>query len=325
MTAPRSIGLRVVVACALLALAAVPARADGGVGVVVTGEATMQPQLAAQLETWLRSHGHHLVSAPLPPEAINSLIDCFVVEDQGCARRVVEKRSKTPSVVFAQVTVVAGDTALDRTVTLTAYWLDKGRDAIAERRSCTRCTDVTLRDTADDLMIALAGAGSNRGRIKVTSKPEGASVIIDGKPIGTTPLDYSLPLGDHRLVIEAPGRISETRAVAIRKGHTATVEVALAAPPPRPSLPYVVIGGGVVVAITGGILLALDEDLAPNDTTTRRYFDSAPGGIALLATGAAAIGAGVYLALRAGGKPRSAPAASFVPGGGGVIGWAGRF
>ena len=173
-------------------------------------------------------------------------------------------------------------------------------------------------------MAALAGSGSSRGRLKVTSEPAGARVVVDGKPIGTTPLDYSLPLGDHRIVIESPGRHTAARSVSIRKGKTATVEVALAVKSPRSKLAFVVIGGGVALGITGGVLLALDQDVAPGDTQTKSYFDSAPAGVALLATGAVAIGVGVYLAVR-GGKPRtSTPTVSFVSGGS-VIGWAGRF
>src|SRR5512139_2546500 len=138
----------------LFVLASSPAIAGtGDVGVVVVGEVTMQPQLAAQLEGWLRQHGHQLVPAPLPPDAINTLTDCFVIEDEGCARKVIEKRSKTQAVVFARIDLKA-DSA-DKTVTLTAYWFDKGHDPIAERRFCERCTDVTLRSTADELMAAL--------------------------------------------------------------------------------------------------------------------------------------------------------------------------
>src|SRR5262245_10671869 len=141
----------------LLVLSTAPARGD--VGVVVTGEATMQPQLAAQLEAWLRQHGHTLISAPLAPEAINTLIDCFVIEDEGCARKVVEKRAKSKSVVFARVEVQPGSIqGTERTVTLTAYWFDKGKDAVAERRFCERCTELTLKSTADELMAALSGA-----------------------------------------------------------------------------------------------------------------------------------------------------------------------
>ena len=74
--------------------------------------------LAGQLDTWLRQHGYNLVSAPLPPDAINTLIDCFVIEDEGCARKVVEKRAKSKSVVFARVEVQQTAQS-ERTVTLT--------------------------------------------------------------------------------------------------------------------------------------------------------------------------------------------------------------
>ncbi|HWU88759.1 MAG TPA: PEGA domain-containing protein, partial [Kofleriaceae bacterium] len=151
--------------------------------------------------------------------------------------------------------------------------------------------------------------------------------LVDGKPIGVTPLEYTLPLGDHRIVLQAAGRVAETRGVSIKKGQTATVEVTLAASP-RSKLPYAVIGGGVALAIAGGILLAIDEDPDPSKTANPTYLDTGPGGAALLATGVVAIGAGVYLAVRGGGRrsdaPRSAPTVSVLRGGG-LIGWAGRF
>src|SRR5688500_7423585 len=125
----------------LLLVASSPALA-GDVGVVVVGEVTMQPQLVAQIEGWLRQHGHQVKPASLPPDAINTLMDCFVIEDEPCARMVVEKRAKTTSVVFARVDLKSGDDVPTRTVTVTAYWFEKSREPIAERRFCERCTDV---------------------------------------------------------------------------------------------------------------------------------------------------------------------------------------
>jgi hypothetical protein len=318
----RTTCLRALLATAILALAAVPVRADRSVGVVVTGEATMQPQLVAQIETWLRSHGHNLVPAPLPPDAINALIDCFVIEDQACAQRVVEKRAKSDSLVFAQVNVTSGATALDRTVTLVGYWLNKGSDAVHERRQCERCTDITMRSTADELMASLAAAGSNRGRVKLTSSPPGARVTVGGKELGRTPLDYSLPPGEHRLVFELEGRSAESRRVSVVKAETVSVDVEFAAPRPGRGLAYVTLAGGAALALAAGILLRIDEDV-PASTMDPEYLDTAPAGVALVAAGAAAIGVGVYLLVR---KPseRSAPAVSLVSGGG-VIGWTGRF
>ena len=125
---------------ALLVLAVVAsahvAHADGNVtvGVVVNGEATMQAPLVAQVESWLRGHGHQLQPTPLPPDAINRLVDCLVLEDQKCARNLIEKRARTESLIFARVDVSAGDAGRD--ITLTAYWFVKGHNAAAERRVC---------------------------------------------------------------------------------------------------------------------------------------------------------------------------------------------
>jgi hypothetical protein len=321
MTSLRSTRAPALLAAALLSLAAVPARADGTVGVVVSGEGNMQPVLVAQLETWLRSHGHDLVSAPLPPEAISALIDCFVIEDQSCARKVVEKRAKSEAVVFAQASMASGAGA-DRTVTLTANWIAKGKDPLTERRSCERCTDAAMRATADELMAALAGASSTH--LKLTSSPAGARVSLDGKPVGETPLERNLSLGDHKLVLELPGRPAETRKVTAKKGEPLTLDVAFAPEPPKPNrLPaYLTLAGAVVLGAAGGYLIKIDEDV-PNNTTDPTYRDTAPAGVALAAAGGVALGVGVYLLVR---KPsrRAAPAVSLVPGGG-VLGWAGRF
>src|SRR5262245_7457900 len=127
MTSRRSSGLRALLAVAILALAPAVARADDDVGVVVSAEAMIQPQLFAQLETWLRMHGHEVVSTPLPADAVAGLIDCFVIEDQNCARNIIDKRAKTDSIVFAQATVATGANGADRAVTISIYWIDKGK------------------------------------------------------------------------------------------------------------------------------------------------------------------------------------------------------
>ena len=177
------------------------AHAGGDIGVVVTGEGTMQPQLAAQIEGWLAAHGHTLVASPLPPDAITALVDCFVLEDQRCARGVVEKRAKTSTVVYARVD--AKTTSGGRDVTLTAYWFDKGHAAVAERRTCEHCTDQSLRTTADDIMKKLAGSGVGElGHVGIRSTPPGARISIDGQAIGVTPLDWDLAAGKHTILLD---------------------------------------------------------------------------------------------------------------------------
>lgn len=132
------------------------ASAHADIGVVVTGEATLQPQLAAQLEGWLKQRGHVVQPSSLEPDAINTLIDCFVIEDLSCARAVVEKRSKAQTILFARVEMTPNESDGSRDIAIIGYWLAKGHETLAERRTCKHCTDETMRSTADDLMLALA-------------------------------------------------------------------------------------------------------------------------------------------------------------------------
>src|SRR4051812_16614476 len=187
--------MRTVITLALLIALGSPARAGGDVGVIVTGESSMQPQIVAQIESWLSQHGHTLVPSPLPPEAVTALIDCFVIEDQGCARSIIEKRAKSTTMVYAKLDTKNASNGT-RDVTLTAYWFDKGHDAITERKTCQHCTDQAMRTTADEIMKKLVGGGAV-GHVKLKSVPPGARITIDGQPIGVTPLDWDLPPGKH--------------------------------------------------------------------------------------------------------------------------------
>ena len=159
---------------ALLALLAsgATARAERA-GVVVTGEATLQPQLAAELEGWLREHGRQLDGSPLDPDAINTLIDCFVLGDESCARNVVDRSSKTPTVIYARIEVTPNRDDGTRNVTLVGYWLEKNAvHAVADRRQCERCTDKSLRGLADDLMVSLSHLATPSAQAGLSARAE---------------------------------------------------------------------------------------------------------------------------------------------------------
>ena len=63
------------------------------VTVVGSGDADLQATVVQHVEGWLRGHGHTL-GPPLSPEATSSLLNCMVMDDQGCARGVVEAQAK---------------------------------------------------------------------------------------------------------------------------------------------------------------------------------------------------------------------------------------
>jgi len=140
----------------LLVLAAtlLPATSRAEVGVVVTGEATIQPMLSAQLADWLHDHGRTVQAGALEPEAISTLIDCFVLEDLNCARKVVDVRARSSSLVFARAEATSNADGT-REVAITGYWFQRDHEAVTERRVCKRCTDQALHTTVEDLMLAL--------------------------------------------------------------------------------------------------------------------------------------------------------------------------
>jgi len=314
---------------ALLVLATLwsaTAHAGGDIGVVVTGEGTMQPQLAAQIESWLSAHGHTLVASPLPPEAITALVDCFVLEDQRCARGVVEKRAKAKTVVYARVE--SKQTGAGRDITLTAYWFDKGHEAVAERRTCEKCTDQTLRVTADEMMRKLAGSGAgDLGHINFRSSPAGARISIDGTAVGVTPLDWDVAEGKHTILFDKEGRQPESREIVVTSGKTETVDITLdilghhGGGGESKLLPVGVMALGGALIATGVVLIAIHQDPGPNEPYM--IHNTRTAGIGFAIGGAAVAGAGVYLYFFRH-ESSSAPVAAY-SGDSGYIGWAGRF
>lgn len=304
-----------------LALATRLAAADGDVGVVVSGDKTMQPQLLSLVEGWLRSHGHHVVASPLPPEATNKLIDCFVIEDTSCARKVVEAQGKTQTVVFARVEVADNAATSMRDITITAYWFERGSDPVAEKRACDRCTDTALRETGDALMSALAGPNRKTvGQLPLASRPPGAHITVDGRPAGVTPQDVVLAEGAHEIVLTANG-LEARRTVTIVRGVNQRLELELGRSTPRSKLPLAIMGGGGALLLTGVILYATSE----SDTGAKpEYRDTRALGVGFIIGGLAAAGTGAYLWFVKKQPTDSAPAIAITPHGA-YIGWGRAF
>jgi hypothetical protein len=265
-------------------LTAATARAEK-LGIVVTGDPSLQPQLTAQLERWLHDRGRTLVPGALEPDAINTLIDCFVLEDLGCARGVVETRARSRALLFARVEQTSNRDGT-RNVSVTGYWFQKHSEPIAERRICTSCTDGKLYETVDELMLVLAH-----------DPPPGISGVLPVAATGSAPLPAPLVQPD------APPPASEQASS-------------------RRMLPYGLIGAGALGVVGGLVMIGIDEDPTPHGVQRPTYRDTATPGAVLAIAGAAAIGAGVYLWLadRRGSHPVAAVSSDSA-----VVGWAGRF
>lgn len=309
---------------AWIALAA-PARADRSIGVVVTGESWMQPQLAAHVATWLSQHGHTPVSSTMSPDSLAALNDCFVLDDRRCARNVVEKAVRAPSVLYARVDSHSnGSDAPD--LTLTAYFFNRGHDAIGQKTTCQRCTDPSLRTASDEILQKLVGGG-DLGHLGLKSAPIGARITIDGSAIGVTPLDWDLPPGKHTIQMDLQGRKSSVRDHVVVSNKTDLIVMTLApegpADPPSRTLPLALLIGGGAAAVAGAGLIAFSPK-PPTDPKQQFYYRTWPPGIAVAAGGAILAGVGAYLLWFRSPETSSAPVAAFT-GDAAYVGWTGRF
>jgi hypothetical protein len=248
-----SLGIGIVFGCLLAA-----PRAHADVGVVVTGEATLLPQLASQLEGWLTARGHSVLVASLDPDAVNTLIDCFTIGDLGCARTVVEHRAKTQTILFAKIDVKP-DPDGSQDIDISGYWLAKGHDTLQEKRSCQHCTDKTMAAAADDLLSALTAEPPSK-----TITPEApAGPAAPPPPVSAPTSDVMAPL-----------------------------------PPPHRSraLPIAVTAVGAAALVTGVVFIAVGGP--PSDPHQLMYWDLRTPGYAIGAAGLAVTGVGLYLLLR---------------------------
>ncbi len=139
---------------ALLVVAfAAPARADAKpddstVGVIVQGGGSLRDKIEQHITKRVRREGYTAVDAPLGRDALNTISNCFILEDLVCARGVVEARGKTPRLIFVRIDDSGG------TVSLSFTWFSRGHEPIPAKSSCSNCAG-TWQDHTDDLVSQL--------------------------------------------------------------------------------------------------------------------------------------------------------------------------
>ena len=311
----------------LVVVAALAGTAHAGtVGIVVTGDPQLQVTLTKQLEGWLRAHGH-TVGETLAKDAQSSLLNCMVIDDEGCARGIVDARATTGSVVFAEVR--APRTRASNATTLIVYWFVKGKEPVGMRRACEACTDDLMNSTLDEVLSTVVGASElARGRLELHSRPEGVTVVLDNVNVGITPIQREVPAGQHTIVLMSKGRKVGERKLKIQPEVTAEITMPVEIPADKtvvvssPSyvLPgtLIAIGGAAVVA---GVVLYATSDV--DDGTKFKYYDNRPVGMGVGAGGLALTALGALLWSHTGSKEPGPVVAT--DGKGGYVGWARAF
>ena len=112
---------------------------------------------------------------------------------------------------------------------------DELRDELAKTRQAldalnARVTELDLRIQhsaafAPHVQVA-AGAGSGAAvaaQIYVATEPPGASVVVDGRPVGSTPVTITTTAAKFHLRLEKPGYVPVERDVSTDAGASVTV------------------------------------------------------------------------------------------------------
>jgi hypothetical protein len=193
----------------------------------------MDAELVARLETLFRMELDRLASRPLPTRreidrAIagqRELRDCS--GDDRCLVQIGKK-------VGVDVVVTGSVAALGDSYTLNIKAVDVGSSKLLRR-----ITTEPLRGSPDELIEAVRVAAYRllapdqlHGSVVVLSDLVGATVTLDGKVIGKTPLPGPvprLPLGPHALHVEADGYLPFDETLAVRFQKSTRVVVRLAA------------------------------------------------------------------------------------------------
>ncbi len=141
-----------------------------------------------------------------------------------------------------------------------------GRTGATVGGSRERCETCGITEAAEKMSLATASLrarleafASTPARFVIRSSPSGARATVDGKPVGTTPLDIELPGGAHRLVLQADRYDRLERSFTAVSGVDETLALDLVRLPS--TLPLKALGwAGVLVGaalIGGGIYAAL--------------------------------------------------------------------
>jgi hypothetical protein len=275
----------------ILVLALRVARAD--VGVVVAGDPSVQAGVMNEVQRWVQAKKHELVASPLG-SATATFVDCFVMEDIGCARKAIAEHARAANVIYVRVDMQAADT---RTFSVIAYWFAKGQEPVSDKRTCEKCNEDKLGTIVEAMMTELAAKGTRgRGRLAVNGQAREMIVKIDGDELGPPPVDRELAAGSHELVFVHRGMPIDVRRVVVEAG--AVVDVAVPrvseADTPKSSSrsrgwPITFVIGGLVMGAAGGVLLYYGSK--PEDG----YEHGTKMGLPLALVGAFALGAGTSL------------------------------
>lgn len=318
---------------------------------VVGGGATDQGQLAAvrgAIENTLRKAGWSWPARPPSPKEADSLLKCEDSHSPWTCIPATISGLRASDVQRVFVLSVESRTAPDRMLVLTARVIVASSPPafVVRQRFCEQCSTGQLVQASEELTREVFGelaARATAAAVVVTSEPAGADVRLDGSLVGKTPARLVTGPGKHLITVTKPDFVYEVRTIRVEPGQTLAVGFTLhAAPstataPPNTSppgtppatepaeprsfrlVPAAAIASGTELVVFGGVALYLGHLGGPTDRY--RYTRATPVGIASIALGLGAVGAGLYFWR----SPDGSGLFGAVDHRGSFVAWSGRF
>lgn len=269
--------------------------------------------LQADLERGLADTGLSVLDPQAVTEASGGVGDC------GNAKcfEFLSQSVKAPFLVRAKIVVA------ERNYEIALDIID-GRDgslAASSKETCQLCglaevgelvakQAAVLRQKIDVLALAPAV-------IAITTEPTGATILIDGQPIGQAPLEHELSPGSHRAQARKEGYVEQARTIEAVQGVRERVTFELMLDPtdqraPRrdwkPLVGWSLVGVGGAGLTSGITFLAIDKvpyrarcagpDIDAQGNCRQRY-NTLTHGIAMTAASAGLVVAGATLLIAA--------------------------
>lgn len=221
---------------------------------------------------------------------------------------VIDDAGASTFVLHAKVTYAKPDYQLS----LVLRQVGEDEPIASAERTCDLCGAQELEELAADLAATIARQASVRVEVEtkllVASQPPGAQVLVDGDAVGETPLELDVEPGAHEVTVRLDGYRPRSHQLSFDEGERESLSVTLEAEgPDRRSRTFRLLGwtgvGVGVGALGAGVALLVihDQPIASDCSGVNQDADgdckfvhkTLPGGIALAATGAAALATGV--------------------------------
>jgi hypothetical protein len=215
----------------------------------------------------------------------------------------IAARAATPQLAGASVTQEGPD------YHVRAFIIDggSGETVVSAEGVCEICGMQELDEMIEGLAARLRSKLSTTvrpTRLSVATTPSGATVLVDGISVGTTPLDVEVAPGAHEVEVQRDGYRSVAATEEVQLGATATASYRLQRAPNIPAwLPWTAIAVGAGATVSGIALLAIDGNEIERDCNAdidgrcQYLHNTLPGGLVLTIGGVATLGTGIALAI----------------------------